>query len=80
MTPAQVRKAEALLAKRKEMITLTDNQKRERGKIVLGYDNSYNRVPCLCLDSLADKQSITLDTLKQWIKQAEKAHKLGIID
>lgn len=80
MTPAQIKKAEQLLAKKKEMLTLFDRNGSEQGYISYKFvdnDASVKRVPVLSFSSTIP--AVTLDTLEKWIKQAKKAHKLGII-
>ena len=76
MTPAQIRKAEQLLFKKKEMLTLFDRNGSEQGYISYKFVGN-ERVPVLAFSSTIP--AVTLDTLEKWIKQAKKAHKLGII-
>ena len=71
MTPAQIKKAEQLLAKKNQMLRLIDRHNGFRGTI--GADVTE---PCLCLDSGG---AFTVTTLEKWIKQAKKAHKMGIV-
>jgi hypothetical protein len=71
MTPAQINKAEQLLAKKKEMLTLTDRYRSERG-----YITNHLGEPILHINNAMD---ISLETLEKWIKQAKTAAKMGII-
>ena len=77
MTPAQIKKAEQLLAKKNQMLRLIDRHNGFRGTIgatiATGLDGTE---PCLCLDSGG---AFTVTTLELWIKQAKKAHKMGIV-
>lgn len=80
MTPAQIKKAEQLLAKKNQMLRLIDRHNGFRGTIgaTTSFDNGFAGAtePCLCLDSGG---AFTVTTLELWIKQAKKAHKMGIV-
>ena len=76
MTPAQIRKAEQLLFKKKEMLTLFDRNGSEQGYIASKFVGN-EKVPVIAFSSTIP--SVTLDTLERWIKQAKKAHKMGIV-
>lgn len=76
MTPAQIKKAEQLLAKKQQMLNLVDRHGDSRGKIGVTFGDKYDTQPCLRLESGG---AFSLDTLEKWIKQAKKAHKMRIV-
>lgn len=76
MTPAQIRKAEQLLAKKKEMLTLVDRSGGSRGSISLAYRDNRSREPVLIIEAGV---TVSIETVEKWVKQAKRAHKLGII-
>lgn len=77
MTPAQIKKAELLLAKKQEMLTLRDRHGRAVGTIGMEHTRDYGNYPVLRID--AGASHVPLPTLERWIKQAKAAAKKGII-
>ena len=70
MTPAQIKKAEQLLNKREEMLTLFDALASKRGRII-----KVSGKPALSIESM----TVSIETLEKWIKQVKTVAKKGII-
>lgn len=76
MTPAQIKKAEALLSKKKELLTLKDRHERQRGTI---QTINSEGVPILLLSDDNYSLVVGIDTLEKWIKQAKKVQKMKLL-
>ena len=77
MTPAQIKKAEALLAKKQELLALKDRHEKERGKITAVTPEGF---PILALSTDSGYSLVVgIDTLERWIKQAKKVQKMGLL-
>ena len=73
MTPAQIKKAEQLLAKKQELLTLRDKYGTRRGRII-AYEGGE---PGLKMED--GTSTVLISTMEIWIKQAKAAAKKGII-
>lgn len=80
MTPAQIKKAQELLAKRAELLRLVDRHNNVRGQITKLHSLTDVGMPALDIQSDGFKLTVGIDTLERWIKQAKKAKKMGILD
>lgn len=76
MTPAQLKKAEELIAKRDEALRLRSRQGQVMGSIQAQYNNQYKKEPVINLNEGA---IVSLETLERWIKQVKAAHKKGLV-
>lgn len=72
MTPTQIRKAEQLLAKKKEMLTLVDRWGHVWGSVA---SEGQGKAALL----LNMQGHVSVDTLERWIKQAKIAVKKKIV-
>lgn len=75
MTPNQIKKAEQLLAKRKELLTLKDRNGCAVGEIRPELDSRYQKQPVLVIQT----NTVSLETLERWIKQAKTVQKKNIL-
>jgi hypothetical protein len=75
MTPAQIKKAQEILDKRKTLITLYDKNSKKRGRMWVLPNDKFT----LCFSCTEDTFVITLETLERWVKQAKKVKKMGIL-
>jgi len=75
MTPNQIKKAEQLLAKRKEFLTLKDRNGCAVGEIRHEVDSQRQKQPVLVMET----KVVSLETLERWIKQAKTAQKKNIL-
>jgi hypothetical protein len=76
MTPAQIKKAQELLDKRKELLTLKDRYGREVGEIRYEFNNQHQKQPVFIIEEF---RIFSLDTMERWVKQAKTAQKKNIL-